>query len=115
VKGFGYGLLLGSVAAAAEAALFRNFTLIAIGVVASFGALLGDLLGSFLKRRLNVTPGDPLPLVDQLDFILAALLLTSPLLELTVGAVLILVIATVPIHLLANAVAHMLGLKSRLW
>jgi len=106
---------LGGVAAAAEAALFRNFTLIPIGVVASLGALIGDLLGAFLKRRLNVTPGDSLLPVDQLDFILAALLLTSPFLELTLGAVLILVIATVPIHLLANAVAYVLGLKSRVW
>jgi len=46
---------------------------------------------------------------------LGALVLVSPLLNVTVGAVLILVIATVPIHLLSNAVAYVLRLKKRLW
>ena len=115
VKGFAYGLLFGSVAALAEAILFRNYLLVLAGILASLGALLGDLFGAFLKRRLDILPGHPLPVVDQLDFILGALVLTSPLLNVTMGAVLILVIATVPIHLLSNAVAYMLRLKKRLW
>ena len=115
VKGFTYGLLLGSAAGLAEAILFRNYLLVPAGILASLGALLGDLLGAFLKRRLDIQPGHPLPVVDQLDFILGALVLVSPLLNVTTGAVLILVIATVPIHLFSNAVAYMLRLKKRLW
>jgi CDP-2,3-bis-(O-geranylgeranyl)-sn-glycerol synthase len=115
VKGFAYGLLFGSVAALAEAILFRNYLLVLAGILVSLGALLGDLFGAFLKRRLDILPGHPLPVVDQLDFILGALVLASPLLNITMGAVLILVIATVPIHLLSNAVAYMLRLKKRLW
>jgi len=115
VKGFAYGLLFGSVAGLAEAILFRNYLLVLAGILASLGALLGDLFGAFLKRRLDILPGHPLPVVDQLDFILGALILTSPLLNVTMGAVLILVIATVPIHLLSNVVAYMLRLKKRLW
>jgi CDP-2,3-bis-(O-geranylgeranyl)-sn-glycerol synthase len=115
VKGFAYGLLFGSVAALAEAILFRNYLLVLAGILASLGALLGDLFGAFLKRRLDIPPGHPLPVVDQLDFILGALVLTSPLLNITMDAVLILVIATVPIHLFSNAVAYMLRLKKRLW
>jgi CDP-2,3-bis-(O-geranylgeranyl)-sn-glycerol synthase len=115
VEGFEYGLLFGSVAALAEAILFRNYLLVLAGILASLGALLGDLFGAFLKRRLDIPPGHPLPVVDQLDFILGALVLTSPLLNITMDAVLILVIATVPIHLFSNAVAYMLRLKKRLW
>jgi CDP-2,3-bis-(O-geranylgeranyl)-sn-glycerol synthase len=115
VRGFTYGLLLGSAAGLAEAILFRNYLLVPAGILASLGALLGDLLGAFLKRRLDIPPGHPLPVVDQLDFILGALVLVSPLLNVTMGAVLILVIATVPIHLLSNVVAYMLRLKKRLW
>lgn len=114
MKGFTYGFLLGSMAALAEAVLFRNYLLMLAGIVASLGALLGDLFGAFLKRRLDIPPGHPLPVVDQLDFILGALLLTSPVLNVTLGAVLILVIATIPIHLFSNAVAYMLRLKRRL-
>ena len=115
IKGFAYGLLLGSLAGLVEAVLFANYALISVGVIASLGALLGDLFGAFLKRRLDIAPGNPLPVVDQLDFILGAILFTYPLLNVTVGAVLILVIATLPIHLLSNVVAHMLRLKSRRW
>ena len=115
VKGFACGLLLGSVAGLAEAILFRNYLLVLAGIVASLGALLGDLFGAFLKRRLDIPPGHPLPVVDQLDFILGALVLISPLLKVTLGAVLILVIATIPIHLFSNAAAYMLRLKKRLW
>ena len=114
-KGFAYGLLLGSLAGLVEAVLFANYALISVGVIASLGALLGDLFGAFLKRRLDIAPGNPLPVVDQLDFILGAILFTYLLLNVTVGAVLILVIATVPIHLLSNVVAYMLRLKSRRW
>lgn len=115
VKGFTYGFLLGSVAALAEAVLFRNYLLVFVGMIASLGALLGDLFGAFLKRRINIPPGHPLPVIDQLDFILGALLLTFPVLNVTLGAALILVMATIPIHLFSNAVAYMLRLKKRLW
>lgn len=115
VKGFAYGLLLGSTAALAEAALFSNYVLVLVGIVASLGALLGDLFGAFLKRRLNIPPGHSLPVIDQLDFILGALLLTLPVLNVTAGAVLILVMATIPIHLFSNAAAYVLRLKKRLW
>jgi CDP-2,3-bis-(O-geranylgeranyl)-sn-glycerol synthase len=115
VRGFTFGLLLGSAAGLAEAILFRNYLLVPAGIIASLGALLGDLFGAFLKRRLDIPPGHPLPVVDQLDFILGALVLVSPLLKITTGAVFILVIATVPIHLFSNAVAYMLRLKKRLW
>jgi CDP-2,3-bis-(O-geranylgeranyl)-sn-glycerol synthase len=115
MKGFACGMLLGSIAGLAQAILFRNYTLVLVGILASLGALLGDLFGAFLKRRLDISPGRPLPVVDQLDFILGALVLTSPLLNITMGAVLILVIATVPIHLFSNAVAYLLRLKERPW
>lgn len=115
VRGFACGFLLGTVAALAQVFLFANHALLLVGVVASLGALLGDLFGAFLKRRLDIAPGRPLPIVDQLDFIVGALLLTSPFFPVTMGAVLILVIATVPIHLLANAVAYLLRLKNHFW
>ena len=114
-RGFVCGLLLGSVAALGEATLFANYALVTVGIVASFGALLGDLFGAFLKRRLDIPPGSPLPVVDQLDFIMGALLLSSPVLRITLGAAVILVIMTVPIHLISNAVAYRLRLKKHRW
>ena len=42
----------------------------------SFGALLGDMTKSFFKRRLGYERGAKFPLVDQLDFVAGAWILT---------------------------------------
>ena len=115
IRGFVSGLLCGSIAAVAEATFFANAWLLFVGATASLGALLGDLVGAFMKRRLDIAPGNPLLIVDQLDFLFGAVLLALPLLPISVMAILILVAATVPIHLTANAIAYLLGLKKRLW
>ncbi len=52
-----------------------TFTLISI-VTLSFGALLGDMIKSFFKRRLGYERGAKFPLVDQLDFVAGAWILT---------------------------------------
>jgi len=115
IRGFISGLICGMIAAVAEAALFVDGSLVLVGATASLGALLGDLGGAFVKRRMDIAPGNPLLIMDQLDFVFGAVLLTYPLLPISAGAFLILVAATVPIHLTANAIAYFLGLKKRLW
>ena len=47
---------------------------ILIGFLLGFGALLGDAIGSFLKRRLGIGRGKPAPILDQLDFLIVALM-----------------------------------------
>ena len=84
------------------------------GLVLSVGAMLGDLAGSFIKRRLKLAPGQPLPLLDQLDF-LAGSLMFGALFNYTLSTaeVVLLVLITPPIHLATNAVAYALGLKEK--
>ncbi len=84
--------------------------------VLSLGAMCGDALGSFVKRRLGVPRGRPLPVVDQLTFVLVALaayelLVSSVPLEYYLLAVLL----TGPLHLATNYVAYRLGLKEVPW
>jgi CDP-2,3-bis-(O-geranylgeranyl)-sn-glycerol synthase len=86
-----------------------------MAVLASTGALLGDLCGAFIKRRMRIKPGQPLPGVDQLDFVLGAVLAMSLIYAPTPGTLLILFCVTPPIHLLANITAYKLGLKSNYW
>ena len=52
---------------------FPNFFLIIF--LLPFGALMGDMLGSFIKRRLNVQPGEKLRGMDQYDWVIGAWLL----------------------------------------
>lgn len=85
-------------------------------LVLSLGTMLGDTLGSFIKRRLGLERGDPAPLLDQLSFLLVALLMYQLVyggLDALVTTMLIAV--TPPIHLLTNHLAYRLGLKDKPW
>ena len=51
---------------------------ILVGFLLGFGALLGDAIGSYIKRRIGIQRGRPAPLLDQLDFIIMGLILVPP-------------------------------------
>lgn len=82
-----------------------------IGFLLGFGALLGDALGSFLKRRMGIGRGKPAPILDQLDFLIVALILVSPFVEMNWIFVAIAIVLTLIIHLIANTMAYLLGMK----
>ena len=84
---------------------------ILIGFLLGFGALIGDAAGSFLKRRIGIGRGKPAPILDQLDFIIVALILVSPFVELNWIFIVIAIILTLIIHLITNSGAYLLGLK----
>lgn len=44
-----------------------------VGFLLGFGALLGDMIESFFKRQIGVTPGSSWPPFDQIDWILGGL------------------------------------------
>ena len=110
ISGICVGLIIGLVGSY----LFAT-NLLTISLAASTGALIGDLVGAFLKRRLKIEPGGALPIVDQLDFVLGAILLVSVVQPVSLTVVLIMLLVTPPIHFLTNVGAYMLGLKSNYW
>ncbi|MFB0523735.1 MAG: CDP-2,3-bis-(O-geranylgeranyl)-sn-glycerol synthase [Candidatus Bathyarchaeia archaeon] len=127
-RGFFAGLVIGTLVGFVEYVLlgasdrFAFLSVIAfspnvfLGFALSLGALVGDLMDSFIKRRLNIPPGSPLPVVDQLDFVMGALLFSFAIGELpSLLVTLIVVIITPPIHLLTNFLAYLLGVKKEWW
>jgi CDP-2,3-bis-(O-geranylgeranyl)-sn-glycerol synthase len=114
VRGFVSGVTIGAIVGIFESALLSQ-KLLPIAILASLGALLGDLAGAFVKRRLSIKPGGPLPIVDQLDFVLGAVLLTSIVTNVSLGTALIVFLVTPPVHLMTNLGAYALGLKSTYW
>lgn len=114
-RGFFVGLVVGTVVGLLESAVF-GYPLM-FGLLLSLGALFGDLAGAFVKRRLGIAPGNLLPIVDQVDFVVGALifslLLSPPLLTWELALTVLLI--TPPIHLLTNFAAYKLGLKSNPW
>jgi len=114
IRGFVSGLMIGFVVALFES-YFVSSSLFLLAVLASLGALLGDLAGAFVKRRFRIKPGAPLPGVDQLDFVVGAILLVSAVFQITIGSLLIMILVTPPIHLAANICAYLMRLKSNYW
>ena len=72
---------------------------------------MGDALGSFLKRRLGIGRGKPAPLLDQLDFLIVALILVALVIKLNWLFVIVAIVLTLIIHLIANTGAYLLGIK----
>jgi len=86
------------------------------GALLSVGAIGGDLIVSFFKRRFDLKPGALLPIADQLGFIVFAVILVSlaepaPTWDRAIG----ILAATLPIHYLTNVFAWILKLKSTPW
>ncbi len=73
------------------------------------------MIGSFIKRSINVKSGDPSPFLDQLGFIIMALIFVFPLMMPEPGFVIILILTTLGIHWLSNALGYLLGLKENPW
>ncbi len=85
------------------------------------GALLGDIGASFLKRRTGRARGNPFPVVDQLDFVVVALLLTAAVdpawfgQVFTLPVLLVVILLTPALHLATNGIAYLLDLKDEPW
>jgi CDP-2,3-bis-(O-geranylgeranyl)-sn-glycerol synthase len=114
IRGFASGLMAGAIVGVFESLLLSQ-NLLVIATSASLGALLGDLAGAFAKRRLRIKPGGPLPVLDQLDFAIGAIMMVSIISNVSLGTFLIVILVTPPIHLLTNVGAFALGLKSTYW
>ena len=98
-RGFFAGLIIGTLVGVGESYVFPNFNPL-LGFAISLGALIGDLVGAFIKRRLNLSPGALFPVIDQIDFALFAMLFSIPITPPTKEMVIIILIIYFYINLL---------------
>ncbi|MFH0835820.1 MAG: CDP-2,3-bis-(O-geranylgeranyl)-sn-glycerol synthase [Candidatus Micrarchaeota archaeon] len=129
IRGFFVGVAAGTLSAILLAWLFPAWFApfissinekIFIGFLLAFGALTGDVLGSFFKRRRGMKRGQPSLLSDKILFLITALffaVLFYPQLwlEISVEGMVFLLVLTYVLHLAFNALAHGLKLKSVPW
>ncbi len=85
----------------------------------AFGAMVGDALGSFIKRRFGVKRGKCFPVLDQLTFLLVAYAFASlsPAFStlFTMKILIIGIVITPVLHLVVNVIAYVLKLKEVPW
>lgn len=87
----------------------------------SFGALFGDMVKSFFKRRLGYERGAKLLLVDQLDFVAGAWVLTyifDPMWftdNFTFWIIVTVIILTPLLHRMTNIIGYHIKVKKEPW
>ncbi|MEM3364535.1 MAG: CDP-2,3-bis-(O-geranylgeranyl)-sn-glycerol synthase [Candidatus Micrarchaeia archaeon] len=120
-KGLFVGVVGGVLVGYAEAFATGNSAFAFLALLSSTGAMLGDILGSFIKRRMNYERGRPSLFMDQLLFIIIAFLLSYPVLVQLLPAVLLpesialILLTTYVMHRVMNIIANKLGLKKVPW
>ena len=77
-----------------------------LGIAMSTGAILGDLIKSYYKRKADIPPGKPWFGWDQLDFVIGGLLGSMLVYVPTISIILILLIISPLLHILVNLIAY---------
>lgn len=94
---------------------------VAAAVSLAFGAMAGDVIASFAKRRTGRERGAAFYGVDQLDFVVGALALTVVvstgwfLRTFTVPVLVAVFVLTPVLHVGTNGIAYAIGLKDEPW
>ncbi|MGL4670057.1 MAG: CDP-2,3-bis-(O-geranylgeranyl)-sn-glycerol synthase [Methanobacteriaceae archaeon] len=113
-KGAIVGTILGSVIGVLQGLQSGNVLYgLFLGFILGFGAMLGDAIGSFIKRRLKIQRGKPVLILDQLDFVVVAILLSLLITNygITGFNFLYICIITIFLHLGSNIIAYLFGIK----
>jgi CDP-2,3-bis-(O-geranylgeranyl)-sn-glycerol synthase len=127
IKGFFIGVFFGGLVGVIQGladAQFGAITLeqrVVLALVLAVGAMAGDALGSFVKRRFDVPSGAAAPFLDQWDFVLGAFALAwlaSPFIAIpfpNFTTLLLVLVMTAFLHVLSNYAAYCLKLKKVPW
>ena len=121
VVGYSLGVLIAIVTTAMQADIDVTFALVDyahwfwLGLAFGVGAMTGDSLKSYFKRRRGLPPGTRWIPFDQLDFALGALLIVGPFSLLGWPDVLVILVVTLLGDIAVNRAAYWLRIKTSPW
>lgn len=81
------------------------------GALLGLGALIGDLVKSFVKRQAGIEPGRPWVPWDQIDWILGTLAAARILAPIPVAVLLLALVLGLGLHFLLKWVGYVLGIN----
>ena len=113
-EGVAIGLSVGALSSYIISLLVPTFIFTAGFMVSSF-TVIGDIVSSFVKRRLGKPRGSLWFPVDQYDFIVSSYIILSFYIKINFWAMLIFLVLTYFIHRGANLLAYRLKLKKVPW
>jgi len=92
---------------------YQNWLL--FGFLMGFGALTGDLVKSFFKRRLDLKPGAKFIPFDQTDFVVGALVFIAPIFNLTLKIFITSLLLSFVLHIIVNHLAFYMKIRNEKW
>lgn len=128
LRGIISGVIFGIVIAYLQRSLFaysffRNISLIdysaenvlMLGLLMGLGALIGDMIESFFKRRLNIKPGSRFIPWDQIDWILGMIVFTYFIYPYTLNMIVILIIMAFILHIVFRFIGYYIKINKSMW
>ena len=85
------------------------------GLLMGLGALTGDLIKSFFKRRLNIKPGEKFVPFDQTDFVIGSLMFIMPVYMVNFTIFLSCLVLSLVLHIIVNHAAFYLKIRNEKW
>jgi len=94
---------------------YSEINILAFGFLISAGAVFGDLLFAFIKRRLKMEPGQRFIPFDQTNYVIGAALFLTPFLKINTLIWITIFILTFFLHLIFNRTGYLLRLHKNKW
>ncbi|MCK5027684.1 MAG: CDP-archaeol synthase [Candidatus Pacebacteria bacterium] len=125
VRGFVFGILSAVIVIYIQKVLFLKggvwesmsivdyemFPFIFLGFLFGLGALVGDAIESFFKRRIDINSGEPWLIFDQVDYIIGALLFISVLYIPPIPHIIVILAIGVVASFVTSYIGYYMGLK----
>lgn len=127
VRGFLAAVIVGILSCSLEVFIYSNYFSIReiipvdyytinpviLGALLGFGALAGDSIKSFFKRRVNIEPGTSWFPFDQIDYIVGGVLFSLLYIKLSFGKYIVLFIIWFLLHLLMTFFGYFFKLRHK--
>ena len=85
------------------------------GFLIGLGVLFGDLIGSFIKRRIGISSGESFVPLDQLSAPIGAILFISVVYIPSLATIFVILVIAFIFHILFNHVGYYLRLRKKRW
>ena len=90
---------------------YQEINVFFFGFLLSFGALFGDLISSFFKRRQDIPPGKSWIPFDQISFVIGAFLFVNPFFKISVLAWFYILFLSFFLHIIFNRIGFWLKIS----
>lgn len=92
---------------------YSHIPVLLLGPLFGLGALGGDAIKSFFKRQAGIKSGKNWFPFDQIDYIIGGVVITLPLVQLSLLQYIWVVIIWLVLHLISSYIGYLLHLKER--